>query len=307
MDGEREFVFDDNFDESIDEISRTDIHTSDVKSRNPSTVEKQNSTELGNKFDDSSDGDDDYSDDDDDDDEKDSSCGILHGESVHAHHHGRRRPTVREHSKAQREKRKRYQSKLEEQAIQLTREIENELEMRNARFEALREANVNYRQKSEDFLKLWFSENPCNFESHSRDRSLTWDQVVEPVDVMVTTPVSIIHFTPPFPVDDQRITIYGLENLKSYLAGFHHMCTSIARFGNNVTSSLMLFPSLKPEFFAIEGNRCTASYVVNTKNAILCGGSYEICFGGKHHKSSDISLFFFVRVYRSQQFAKLSF
>lgn len=278
MEIEKDFVFDENFDQSLEEIIMTDFSGSHFQTQVTAQYERKATAS-------SSDDDDDDEDDDDGDyystfnDSKNISYG-LDDNSLDSSSQ-RKKPSVREHSKAQREKRKTIQRQLEEKAKILTEELAKRTQSRADRFESLRLLHSKYKKLSELFLRMWYSPPNLHYSGEivSVDKPLHWSSVVDPF-ILVTTPVCVTQFGPPIVEENQRITLCGVAQLTSYIAGHTLMCQSVARLGSNVTRTLILTVTLKNDSFVVDGDKCVASYVVMSKNAVLCGGSYEINFGG---------------------------
>lgn len=188
-----------------------------------------------------------------------------------------RRPTVKEHSKAQREKRKLFLQKLENHARKLSDSIKASNDARLERFERVENFKRKCSSKLGEFLRFWFgtSHDFSGFYTH-------WNEIWEQDHITVSLPVAITHYSPPPAASNGRLVLQGIEQIRSYLSGYDFMTVSVAKFGTNICKQFSLVATLKEETVAIDSNnQCVASFSVVSNNGILCGASYEICFGGE--------------------------
>lgn len=194
---------------------------------------------------------------DEDDDESDNDQSDTDGTSK-ADSSIKKRPTIREHSKAQREKRKNMLETLERDAAVVTKQKEEKDAQYQIVFDAIENARKIYLRNVALFLQSWFGsstvdekhilENRPEGDSGKYDpldecRS-SWACVVDVENAAITMPLTMAFWVPPLTSSSppfsptspnsktprhQRLNLKTFGQMKGYKAGYSLLCSSIAK------------------------------------------------------------------------------
>ena len=172
----------------------------------------------------------------------------------------KKRPTIREHSKAQREKRKTMLEELERDAAVVTKQKEEKDAQYQVVFNSIENKRKIYLRNIALFLQSWFGaaisdsisviENSDPDEIYSPHDPLdenksSWVRVVDIDTAVVTMPLTMAFWVPPIissssiaspspnqprPPRHQRLNLKTFALMKGYKAGYSLLCSSIARY-----------------------------------------------------------------------------
>lgn len=164
----------------------------------------------------------------------------------------KKRPTIREHSKAQREKRKNMLETLERDAAVVTKQKEEKDAQFQIVFDSIEKARKIYLRNVALFLQSWFGstavddkqvlenlpeEDPVKYDPLDESRS-SWTCVVDVERAVITMPLTMAFWVPPTISSTilqskvprhQRLNLKTLAQMKGYKAGFSLLCSSIAK------------------------------------------------------------------------------
>jgi hypothetical protein len=265
---------------------KTKANNNTIKAKNATINGSGNSGQEGGESDDDDDDEDDSDGDDDDDKGGRPRVG--------------KRPTVKEHSKAQREKRKMMLDYLESEAKKVSLEMERRAARSAEMFAALERERRVYRTHTDTFLQFWFGPSELTTLEAAADGhgERSWKSIVEVERLVVKMPVLMSFWVPPTrgaaPATGtgtgtatasgkqaaHRLQLRTPSQIKGYKAGFNLLCSSIARFGTNVAESLIFNALLKTEATIVSKNTLASKFSLVSKNAKLCGANAEISFSG---------------------------
>lgn len=183
----------------------------------------------------------------------------------------KKRPNVREHSKAQREKRKAAIKSLEEKAALYSAE--------------LTESNRQFRENLEKyaFRRKYSYETVCNFANmwiRGEQSMETWQVVVEQ-SIEMTIPFTTTRFRPPGQSLNGRRVLKGVTDIIGDATSLAVMCVSISNQGRVPMCKFQLQVDIPQPNFVIEDEVAMANISIFSKNATLCGGKYEIHVHGR--------------------------
>lgn len=196
---------------------------------------------------------------------------------------GKKRQSMKDVSRAQRQKRKYDQKLLEEQAKTINERLERELAERQVKISRMKNTRKMYILKLRLFLTFFFG------KAQEFDRGSSWSQHFDAESMIIRTPKQHLFYTSPLPPsnvvyegnsDTNRISLQGTAQITSYKIGYNLLNISIARLGKNVTDQLIFGVHLRPNDIVIGQNVATCHFTVTSKNAVLCGAAAEITFSG---------------------------
>lgn len=172
----------------------------------------------------------------------------------------KKRPTIREHSKAQREKRKNMLETLERDAAVVTKQKEEKDALYQVVFNTIENRRKIYLRNIALFLQSWFGaaigdstciiENPVLeeiFVPHDPldENKSSWVRVVDIDTAVISMPLTMAFWVPPIisssivaspspnqprPPRHQRLNLKTFALMKGYKAGYSLLCSSIARY-----------------------------------------------------------------------------
>lgn len=172
----------------------------------------------------------------------------------------KKRPTIREHSKAQREKRKNMLETLERDAAVVTKQKEEKDAQHQIIFDAIENCRKLYLRNVALFLQSWFGsatadEKPIQtnrlevdtgkYDPLDESRS-SWMCVVDVDSAVITMPLTMAFWVPPIISSSsppssssspsqpktprhQRLNLKTFGQMKGYKAGYSLLCSSIAK------------------------------------------------------------------------------
>jgi hypothetical protein len=182
-----------------------------------------------------------------------------------------RRSNVREHSKAQREKRKAVVLDLEAAAKALTTEL-NDME-----------AHLRSNLEHGAFKRTYFHETISAFLSawsSGDDRIETWQSLVDRQFSEMALPLTTTRYYPPGQIVAGRRVLKGLNQVIADASSFALLCSSITSRGNVPISSFTFSAEVPLKSFLVEVDTAFGAFRLFTKSAVLSGGKQEISIRG---------------------------
>jgi hypothetical protein len=180
---------------------------------------------------------------------------------------GKRRPNIREHSKAQREKKKAFITELETSAMTLTEQLNSStLHFRSQ----LDKANFRHKycfETLKTFLTLWIS---------GESRLEPWQSLVDVRVIEMVLPMTRSRFTPPGQCIGNRRSLRGLTKITADSISIAHICSTISNLGLIPICVFTLTMDLTHVDFYLEGDVAFCPFLIVSNTAILCGGEHEI-------------------------------
>ena len=171
----------------------------------------------------------------------------------------KKRPTIREHSKAQREKRKNMLETLERDAAVVTKQKEEKDAQFQIVFDAIENSRKLYLRNVALFLQSWFGsstledknsqdnrpeEDSAKYDPLDESRS-SWMCVVDVQNAVIAMPLTMAFWVPPIISSTsqaassssaatktprhQRLNLRTFRQMKGYKAGYSLLCSSIAK------------------------------------------------------------------------------
>ena len=245
------------------------------------------------------------------------------------------RPNVREHSKAQREKRKGNISGLERQAHELTADLNSMNSQFISALEVCRSRRNEQHRVIVSFLKLWINDERSNVDARSGsggsfmgqqpircnmshgERLAKWAAFFAdgfapdntgglPLDLSVSMilPCTFSRFSPPMSANSYcskaeessfRYSFYGkyggtrtprilstLDQIVADSTSLAVMCQNISEFGSVQICQFMMGIDVPLEDFISEELVAVAPFYLYSKNATMCGGTFEIDLKGEY-------------------------
>jgi len=204
------------------------------------------------------------------------------------------RPSIREHSKAQREKRKLYIMHLEERATFLSNELVKIRQRVEEDYETLAVVHDAFYSQIEIFLQLLFQgeienkENIINEHFNKTNKAITesssnktWNDVLESDDLggfHVFVPLLNFAYQPSHSVDKtlNRLNITAFSELDIYAQGLRTAYETIARIGTNLAKQLLMTIQIVNKSYFVVKNIAMLQFYLISKNARLLGGHTEI-------------------------------
>ena len=183
-----------------------------------------------------------------------------------------KRPSVREHSKAQREARKAFIKDLEEKASSYSAELTENGHM-------FREVLEKYA-----FRRKYCYETLCNFLDmwiHGEQNVEAW-QVVVDQSIEMSIPCTTTRFRPPGQIVNCRRVMKGVSEIIADAISISVMCLIISNHGLVPISKFQLHVDVPLTNFIVEDDAAMADFNIYSKNATLCGGKYEIHLNGNY-------------------------
>mmetsp|Transcript_4088 Transcript_4088/g.6336 ORF Transcript_4088/g.6336 Transcript_4088/m.6336 type:complete len:927 (+) Transcript_4088:144-2924(+) len=183
----------------------------------------------------------------------------------------RKRPNVREHSKAQREKRKAIIQDLETNAKALTAELNESDKVFKNTLEQVGFKRKYFYDMLKNFLTLWIT-GDGNEDS--------WQALVDIQCIELALPITTSRFSPPGQIINGRRYIKGLQQIMADSSSIALMCTAISNLGRLPICQLSLEVDIPYSNFFIEGDTAFADVNICSRNAVICGGSSEMHIDG---------------------------
>jgi hypothetical protein len=185
--------------------------------------------------------------------------------------HGRRRNNVREHSKAQREKRKAAVSDLESAATALSEQLNDTQQLFRANLEKLGFRRKYCHDTLKSFLSLWISGDA------SIDK---WQLLSDHKSVEMCVPITTTRFAAPNPIVSGRRVLRGLPEIMADSSSFAVMCSSVSGLGPHALCSLTLAVDIPYGSFKMDGYFGFSQIRICSTSSLLAGGLREISVDG---------------------------
>lgn len=183
----------------------------------------------------------------------------------------RRRSNVREHSKAQREKRKAVVMDMESTAKVLTHQL-NEMEsLLRSNLEHIAFKRSYFHETVSAFLSAW---------SSGDDRVETWQCLADRQFSEMILPLTLTRYYPPGQIVGGRRVLRGLNQVIADASSFSLLCSSITSKGNVPISSFTFSTEVFFKQFLVDADTAFGSFRIFTKSAVLSGGRQEINLKG---------------------------
>lgn len=183
----------------------------------------------------------------------------------------KRRSNVREHSKAQREKRKAVVMDLESTARTLTHQL-NEMEsLLRSNLEHIAFKRNYFHETVAAFLSAW---------SSGDDRVETWQSLADRHFTEMILPLTTTRYYPPGQIIGGRRVLRGLNQVIADASSFSLLCSSITSRGNVPISSFTFSTEVSLKNFLVDTDIAFGSFRLFTKSAVLSGGKQEINLKG---------------------------
>ena len=210
--------------------------------------------------------------------------------------------TIREHSKAQREKRKCMLSNLERQAEVIAKKKEDGEVRCHRAFSVVESTRKVYLRKLNLFLQSWFGhisyqENDATMpavaavinikqeiamiENLPLERDTPWSTIVDINKLVVTMPLIMSFWIPPVVsskanansnttgTGPKRLRFKTAQQILGYNQGFNLMCASIARYGTNVVNTLLFGATVQTDTFIVNSDSVASKFVLESKVRVL--------------------------------------
>jgi hypothetical protein len=190
-----------------------------------------------------------------------------------------RRSNVREHSKAQREKRKAVVIDLETAAKSLTTELNDMETQLRSNLEHSAFKKTYFHDTILAFLSAW---------SSGDDRIETWQSLVDRQFSEMALPLTTTRYYPPGQIVSGRRILRGLNQVIADASSFALLCSSITSRGNVPISSFTFSAEVPAKSFLVEVDTAFGAFRIFTKSAVLSGGRQEISIRGE--PASPLSL-----------------
>ena len=206
--------------------------------------------------------------------------------------------TIREHSKAQREKRKCMLSNLERQAEVIAKQKEDGEVRCHRAFSVVESTRKIYLRKLNSFLQSWFGhisfqENDATIpavaaainikqetgtiENIPLEYDTPWSSIVDINKLVVTMPLIMSFWIPPVlsskanadnnksGTGPKRLRFKTAQQIQGYNQGFNLMCASIARYGTNVVDTLLFGVTVQTDTFIVNSDSVASKFVLESK------------------------------------------
>lgn len=182
----------------------------------------------------------------------------------------RKRSSVREHSKAQREKRKAAVDSMETEARKLTHELNERTKMIKQNMDQYKMRRKWFFDTLSGFLSLWIG-GDCSNDTES------WEQLVSS-EMTLTLPVTCIRYAASYgkPMLKDRRVLRGLRQVKDDSVSFYILKTAIAKLGHAPICNFLLGVMVHSDTFTINNDTSMGKFSIVSKNAVLCGGNFDI-------------------------------
>jgi hypothetical protein len=183
----------------------------------------------------------------------------------------RKRHNIREHSKAQREKRKAAIDEMETESKRLTVEHNNISKVMAASFTQYAQRRKYCHAAVTSFLTLWIG-------GDTTDETENWDALIHP-SISFHLPVACTRYVPSSTNTKRRVLI-GYKAIRDDTVSFYALRTSISKLGRTPICNFLMGVILPYESFTMENDYCVAQFSIVSKNAFLCGGKHDIDIPG---------------------------
>jgi hypothetical protein len=179
----------------------------------------------------------------------------------------KRRSNVREHSKAQREKRKAVVMDMEGSAKMLTTQLNDMESLLRSNLEHIAFKRSYFHETISAFLSAW-----CGGD----DRIETWQALVDRQFREMTLPLTTTRYYPPGQILGGRRILRELNQIIADASSFSLLCSAITSRGNVPISSFTFSSEVPLKDFLVDTDVAFGSFRVYTKSAVLSGGVQEI-------------------------------
>ena len=206
--------------------------------------------------------------------------------------------TIREHSKAQREKRKCMLSNLERQAEVIAKQKEDGEVRCHRAFSAVETTRKLYLRRLNSFLQSWFGnisyqdndvskpaidaaaitiKQETTMMENPLETTTPWSSIVDINKLVVTMPLIMSFWIPPVisskanangnktGTGPKRLRFKTAQQVLGYNQGFNMMCASIARYGTNVVDSLLFGATVQTDTFMVNNDSVASKFVLESK------------------------------------------
>jgi hypothetical protein len=183
----------------------------------------------------------------------------------------KRRSNVREHSKAQREKRKAVVMDMEGTAKMLTTQLNDMESLLRSNLEHISFKRSYFHETISAFLSAW-----CGGD----DRIETWQSLVDRQFSEMALPLTSTRYYPPGQIVGGRRILRGLNQVIADASSFSLLCSAITSRGNVPISSFTFSAEVSLKNFVVDVDTAFGSFRIFTKSAVLSGGVQEINLKG---------------------------
>ena len=186
------------------------------------------------------------------------------------------RESVKEHSKRQREKRKKSLHELERIAKFLSKEHEKYLISSEQMFELMKTKRSTFEYNLNLCLDYLFGAGYSNVDSSNRLEIA----IVEDVEVRFPSiPIKLPNND--YKEDgDEVIVLKGIDQFTAFASRMDSFFYAIARLGENVVSRLNMKACIDTDYHLVEENRSQSKFKIESLNGTLAGGEIEIELNG---------------------------
>jgi hypothetical protein len=186
----------------------------------------------------------------------------------------KKRPNVREHSKAQREKRKATINGLEDKAKRYSTELAENSRVFRETLEKYVFRRKYCHETLNNFLTMWI---------RGEESEEAWQVVVDVHVIEMSLPFTTTRFRPPGQVVNSRRVLKGVTEIIADAASLSVMCITISNLGLVPFCKFQLHIEIPVANFFLEEDVAMADMNIYSKNAAVCGGKYEIHVDGTPH------------------------
>lgn len=184
----------------------------------------------------------------------------------------KKRPNVREHSKAQREKRKATINGLEDKAKRYSAELTENSRIFRETLEKYAFRRKYCYETLNNFLGMWI---------RGEESEEAWQVVVDVQSIEMSLPFTTTRFRPPGQVVNSRRVLKGVTEIIADAISLSVMCIAISNLGLVPFCKFQLNIELPLNNFLLEEDVAMADINIYSKNATVCGGKYEIHVDGE--------------------------
>lgn len=183
----------------------------------------------------------------------------------------KRRPNIREHSKAQREKRKAIVADMENSAKSLTTQLNDMENLLRTNLEHIAFKRSYFHETISSFLSAW---------SSGDDRIETWQTLVDRQFTEMALPLTTTRYYPPGQIINGRRVLRGLNQVIADASSIALLCSSIVSKGSLPICSFTFSVEVPLHNFLVDNDVAFGSFKLFTKSVLLSGGLHEINISG---------------------------